>query len=298
MIAPSAFAFNEESALTNSFQHLPSDLSHTEIQSRALTEFNTFVKLLEVNGIRVLRFTDKIERQTPDSIFPNNWFSTHLSGEMIIYPMAVKNRRQERRKDIIEELQSEFRYHIIDLSAEETAHPPLFLEGTGSMVIDHHNKTIYAAKSPRTNEELLNKVAAILGMKTIVFTAYGSSGELIYHTNVMLCIGVNFAVIGSESIAITDRERVLEYLKATGREIIELSKEQVYHNFAGNMLQLQNPDGKLLLVMSDRAFRSLTPDQIRKLNATNDVILTPSITTIEEIGGGSVRCMLAEIYTC
>lgn len=298
MIAPSAFTFNEESALTNSFQHLPPDLSRAEIQSRALAEFNAFVDLLEKNGIRVLRFADKLEQQTPDSIFPNNWFSTHPGGEMIIYPMAVKNRRRERRKDIIEELESEFDYRIIDLSAEETAHPPLFLEGTGSMVIDHHNKTIYAAKSPRTNEELLNKVAAILGMKTIVFTAYGSSGELIYHTNVMLCIGVNFTVIGSESIAITDRDRVLENLRATGREIIELSKEQVYHNFAGNMLQLQNPDGKLLVIMSDKAHRSLTPDQIRKLNATNDVILTPAIPTIEQVGGGSVRCMLAEIYKC
>ncbi|MDX2359701.1 MAG: arginine deiminase-related protein [Crocinitomicaceae bacterium] len=296
MIEPTNFGFNEEAFLTNSFQVRPDSDELGTVQEIVAQEFLDFVEQLRAAGVNVLVYSDREKSQTPDSIFPNNWISTHQTGELITYPMAVPNRRGERRNDIITDLIAQHNYKRIDFSDYETLSSPQFLEGTGSMLFDHIGKTVYGAISPRTDLSLLQKLGDTLGYSVVPFTSYGKSGELIYHTNVMLCIGDTYACVGVDTIADSDKSKVIDALKESGKEIIELSNDQVYNHFAGNMLQVENNHGESILVMSSSAYNSLTNEQLTQLKAHNDHLLPAEIPTIERIGGGSARCMLAEIF--
>lgn len=292
MIEPTCFGFNEESFATNSFQHR-SEEDQEDIQDQAQMEFLAFVDALNEHGVDVHHYTDEPNSKTPDSIFPNNWISTHQEGQLCIYPMAVPNRRAERRADIIENLLDEgfalkdFTFHELDGQ---------YLEGTGSMVFDHDARLIYAALSPRTNLDVLNKVAKELNYTAVPFRAFGAAGELIYHTNVMLCIGENFIAVGIDTVDEADRTGLMETLKASGKSLVLLSNEQVYQHFAGNMLQVRSILDERILVLSSKAMESLNADQLAILQSNNEHLLPISIPTIEHIGGGSVRCMMAELF--
>lgn len=297
MIKPVQFGFNEEAFETNKFQQKVDNLSQTEVQEKALQEFNLFVQKLKDLHVNVLVYNDSKETFTPDSIFPNNWISTHSNGMIITYPMLPKNRQQERRKDIVLDLFSRYGYsYLIELEDHEDAEPPKYLEGTGSMVMDHQKRIIYAAISPRTDEKVLAELAKHLKYRVVSFTAFGAQKENIYHTNVMMCVGENFIIIGKDTIAEEDRERVMDSIGKANKAVIELTNEQVYEHFAGNMLQLRNNENETILVMSEAAQNSLTKEQLKKLNKRNDHLLNVAIPTIEKIGGGSARCMLAEVY--
>lgn len=296
MIEPVAFGFNEQTAASNSFQIRNSSLSFEEIQKLALEEFNTMVEALEAKGIEVIRFKDRLEPHCPDSIFPNNWFSTHSSGELITYPMATPNRRQERRDDIIEELQSRFGYTTHSLVEFENNTAPSYLEGTGSMVLDRENKLAYAAISERTQTEPLEKFCADMGYEAITFKAYDAKGEAIYHTNVLMCVAQDFVAIGMQNVDSADIGRLMEHFNTSNKELISLNEFQINHAFAGNMLQLRTKDDKKLLVISQAAYAALDFFQLDKLNQYNDMILPISIPTIEMFGGGSVRCMIGEVF--
>lgn len=295
MIRPSKFGFNEESYLTNSFQNR-SDLTSEELQSRALNEFDHFVKQLQDVQINVVVINDVIESTTPDSIFPNNWFSTHLDKRMFLYPMAVANRRDERRPEIIDILKNTNSYSIVDLSNSESEPNPQFLEGTGSLIFDHVNKIVYAAISPRTHENLVDKIASLLNFRSVKFKSYGKEGELIYHTNVMLTMGDQFAVLGLETVDSNDQQKVVDSLIASKKEIIYMTNDQIFNDFAGNMIQLQNASGENVMVMSNKAFESLSQEQLHQFNKFNKHIIRARIPTIEHIGGGSARCMIAELF--
>jgi hypothetical protein len=234
---------------------------------------------------------------TPDSIFPNNWFSTHRSGQLVTYPMAPANRRSERRQDIIDLLTQKYSYtqHIKLEYFEELAEPK-FLEGTGRMILDRVNRIAYAALSPRTELEPLLEFCDKLNYKPVTFRAYGPTGELIYHTNVMMCLGKSFVVIGMDVIDEADREMLMQQFESTGKEIINLTADQTHHQFAGNMLQLYNKQNETILLMSEAAYTSLTEIQLTKLKKHNDHLLYFPIHLIEQCGGGSVRCMIAEIF--
>lgn len=296
MIRPCKFGFNNETFLSNSFQNKPDDNESELIQKKALMEFDGFVEKLKSLDVEVIVFEDFPNSQSPDSIFPNNWISTHSSGKLFTFPMMVENRRKERRKDIIDHLIHLNNYNHVDLTASEKYDEPEILEGTGSMIFDHMSKKIYAAISPRTNISQLKKFADEIVYSIISFTSYGKQNELIYHTNVMLTIGEGFAVIGSETINKKEIDLVKKSLIEDKKELIELTNDQVYNHFAGNMLQIINRKGEKIIVMSESAFKSLDDFQMTQLNKYNKHILHVEIPTIERIGGGSARCMLAEIF--
>jgi hypothetical protein len=297
MLKPVQFGFNEEASATNKFQQKVNALSQSEVQEKALQEFNLVVEKLKEFKVNVLVYNDSKETFTPDSIFPNNWISTHSNGMIFTYPMLAKNRQLERRKDIVLDLFSRFGFsYLIELEDYEDANPPKYLEGTGSMVLDHQKRIIYASISPRTDENVLAEFAKHLRYKVVSFTAYGAQKEKIYHTNVMMCVGEKYIIIGENTIAEEDRERVMETVRKANKAVIELTNKQVYEYFAGNMLQLRNNDDETVLVMSGAAYNSLTKEQLKKLNKHNDHLLRAAIPTIEKVGGGSARCMLAEVY--
>lgn len=295
MIEPVCFGFNEQTADSNSFQQLLLTKTFTpeQIQELALLEFNHFVERLRQSGIEVLIFKDTKSPFTPDSIFPNNWFNTDPQGRLLIFPMATENRQLERRTEIISELEKTYDKDESLIYYEKQGS---FLEGTGSLIIDYPSNKAFAALSPRTNELVLEHYAQLSGNEIISFTALGPQKEKIYHTNVMLCITDNLAIIGTDTIVPEDRTRVIEELQSIGKEIIYLSNEQVYHHFAGNMLQLQNQQGTKFLIMSSNAQRSLTTQQIDQIHATGNQIIAVPLNIIEQIGGGSARCMLAELF--
>lgn len=295
MSEPLHFAFNSEAAQSNSFQK-QSHLSEVALREVALKEFYQSVETLRSFGVEVIVLKGDPAIEVPDAVFPNNWFSTHSSGEFIVYPMAVPNRRAERRVEVVQKLTGTENYHLIDLTHFEVDDSPQFLEGTGSLIFDHTSKLVYAAISPRTSEELVCRVAALLNYEPICFRSYGKSGELIYHTNVMMCVGETFVVIGKDTVATEDWSRVEGAIQQSGKEMILLSNEQVYHHFAGNMLQVANKMEQSLLFMSTSARKSLTEDQLSTLSRHNDYIVALDIPTIEHVGGGSARCMLAEIW--
>ncbi|MFT5777279.1 MAG: hypothetical protein ACI837_000210 [Crocinitomicaceae bacterium] len=297
MIAPTRFGFNEEAFLTNSFQNRPEESEHEVIQQEARMEFDRFVDQLQELDVHVLVFEDHPFSKTPDSIFPNNWISLHQTGELITYPMAVSSRRGERREDIVDYLIEEYGYAPHNLSASENMNPPAYLEGTGSMIFDHQNKLIYAAISPRTSWQVLKKVEKTIGYTTIPFQSFGKAGELIYHTNVMMCVGDSYVIIGPDTLDPLDRDEVLDLIQESGKTRIDLTNDQVYHHFAGNMLQVENKKGETILVLSESAEKSLTGEQKKQLGSLNDHLLIASIPTIERIGGGSVRCMLTEVFS-
>lgn len=297
MIAPTQFGFNEQTAESNGFQNKSMAIGPDELQNLALREFQTFVAVLESNGIKVLEFEDLKPSLSPDSIFPNNWFSTHLEGKIISYPMLANNRRLERRKDILDKLIRDFSLVHLALESLENNDPPLILEGTGSMVLDRLNKVVYAVNSSRTNEQALDKFAQVLDYSICSFNAYGSDGKDIYHTNVLMCLGDEFIAIGLDNIDKKDRARVLESVQKFNKAIIPLKPHQVNLCFAGNMLQLRNNKNEKILVLSQSAYACLEPLQISELLKYNHRLLPISIPTIELFGGGSVRCMMAEIFS-
>ena len=294
MIEPAAFGFNAETAQNNYFQV---NSENAETQNRALQEFNNFVEKLRSKGINVITVKDTLEPHTPDSIFPNNWISMHQDGTVVLYPMCAVNRRWERRNDILEILKRNFSVkEIIDLSAPEN--DGKFLEGTGSMIFDHDNKLAYGSVSLRLDEQLFREFCEKFGFEPVVFHSYQTANNErlpIYHTNVMMCVADQFVVICLDCIDDeTERVNVVNAIVNSGKEIIEISESQM-QRFAGNMLQLQNPEGKKFLVMSLSAYQSLTPEQISNIEKYSEIIYS-DLETIETNGGGSARCMLAEVF--
>ncbi|MDJ1505984.1 citrulline utilization hydrolase CtlX [Xanthocytophaga agilis] len=296
MIRPVRFAFNEQTAESNAFQDATATEDPETVQSKALREFDMMVDNLRGFGIDVTIIEDTPDPHTPDAIFPNNWISFHQTGNgtVYLYPMQAHNRRLERRMDIIEMLKR--RYHIsqiVDLSHFESEDK--FLEGTGSLVLDRDYRIAYACLSPRTHEELLKEFAQKMDYRVVSFHATDEHNKPIYHTNVIMCIGEQFAVICLECIQ-DEKERyhVRKTLEETNKEIIELSIEQV-NRFAGNMLQLRTRKGERLLVMSSQAYQALLPDQLRRLEKYTQITYT-NLNTIERNGGGSARCMIAEVH--
>ena len=292
MIRPVNFGFNEQTAGSNAFQNRNAE--HQLVQDKALTEFDAMVAKLRDNGVEVIVIQDTAEPHTPDSIFPNNWVSFHRDGTVFLYPMMAENRRLERREDIIIGLENEFKInHVIDLSRFESENK--FLEGTGSMVLDRENKLSYACLSPRTDKDVLDLFCLESGYKPVLFHAVDQSGMDIYHTNVLMCVGSNFVVICLESIKDTaEKLTVIDTIAASQKELIDISFEQMNH-FAGNMLEVQNLHGEKLIVMSKSAWDSLNQQQREKLSSFCKPVYS-DISTIESNGGGSARCMMAEMH--
>ena len=294
MIEPAAFGFNAETAQNNYFQI---NSENAETQTKALQEFNNFVEKLRSKGINVITVKDTLEPHTPDSIFPNNWISMHSDGTVVLYPMCAVNRRGERRNDILEILKRNFSVkEIIDFSAPEN--DGKFLEGTGSMIFDHENKIAYGSVSLRLDEPLFREFCEKFGFEPVVFHSYQTANNErlpIYHTNVMMCVADQFVVICLDCIDDeTERVKVVNAIVNSGKEIIEISESQM-QQFAGNMLQVQNYEGKKFLVMSQSAYQSLTPEQILNIEKYSEIIYS-DLETIETNGGGSARCMLAEVF--
>ena len=291
MIKPVRFDFNAETAVNNSFQQASAD---QQVSEKAAAEFDRFVSVLNNAGVQVTVVEDTPEPHTPDSVFPNNWISFHDDGTIFLYPMFAVNRRLERKPHVLSVIAEKFRVaNTIDLSAYEQQQ--VFLEGTGSMVLDRENKISYACLSPRTDIQVLHDWCNKAGFHPVAFTSVDSKGDPIYHTNVMMCIADQFAVICLDSIPDeTEKRTVIETLKDTKKEIIEISFDQM-NRFAGNMLQVQNTNGDRFLVMSSQAYNSLTAEQIKRIEHYNP-ILHSDITTIETNGGGSARCMMAEVF--
>jgi len=293
MVRPVRFGFNEQTASNNSFQKRGFEKS---AQERALEEFDNFVSLLRSNGVEVMVAQDTEEPHTPDSIFPNNWFSTHETGELVLYPMCAPNRRLERKEGVMNLIMGTNGVKkIIDLTGWEAK--GLFLEGTGSMILDRENKLAYVCRSPRSDETILQKLCDELDYEYFIFSAYDNSDSLIYHTNVMMCVAEEFVVACLDSIKdIDERQSFIELVENCDKELIEISMEQM-ENFAGNMLQVKSKNGEPILVMSATAKKCLTSDQLSKLMGYCKII-APEISVIEINGGGSARCMMAEIFSC
>ncbi|ANE51762.1 citrulline utilization hydrolase CtlX [Flavisolibacter tropicus] len=290
MIRPAAFRFNEQTAANNFFQS-----PHTEeVHEQAVQEFDAMVEGLLRNDIKVLVVNDTTEPVKPDAIFPNNWFSTSSEGVVNVYPMYAPNRRTEKRDDILQALAKVYQINNV-LDWTEFEAEAMYLEGTGSMVMDHVSKMVYACLSLRTHESLVQKFAAANGYQAITFTATDNKGQLIYHTNVMMCIGDRFAVLCDQAIE-DDSERiaVIQLLATTGHAVLPITQEQV-NAFAGNMLQVKNQEGQSFIVMSQTAYNVLTPFQIETLQGFGE-LLAFDVSTIEKVNGGSVRCMMAEIF--
>lgn len=292
MIRPVSFGYNEQTASSNTFQSQSAD--QQLVQVKALAEFDGLVKVLRDNGVSVTVIEDTLEPHTPDSIFPNNWVSFHDNGDVFTYAMQAENRRLERREDIITELEDNFEVkHVIDLSRFE--HQGQFLEGTGSMVLDRDNKIAYACLSPRTSQEVLDTFCKQTEYKSVTFHAFDQNDFAIYHTNVMMCVGSNFSVACLDSITDNaEKEEFINSLKSTGKQIIDISFDQMTH-FAGNMLEVKNHAGETLIVMSKSAFDALNFQQKAVLSSFGKLIYA-DISTIETNGGGSARCMIAEVH--
>ncbi|MCL2040267.1 MAG: arginine deiminase-related protein [Bacteroidetes bacterium] len=291
MIKPVNFGFNQETAVNNAFQVA----GHSDIaQKNAAKEFDNFAKKLEFYGIDLTVVEDTPNPYTPDSIFPNNWISFHKDNKICLYPMFAENRRKERKPNVINVIKQKFKIdETIDFTHFEKDN--IFLEGTGSMVLDRENDIAYACLSPRTNEEAFNKFCAVMNFKGVSFVSLDDNNKEIYHTNVMMCVADKYAVICLDTIKNAQhRQIVTNTLANSGKEIIEISTKQM-NNFAGNMLQVKNKEGTQFLVMSTTAFRSLTQEQVSRIKNYNDIIYS-ELDTIEKNGGGSARCMLAEIF--
>ncbi len=293
LIRPANFGFNTETAMSNAFQRQLTESQHN-IQSKVLTEFDAFVATLKSKGVNVLVFEDTTEPLKTDAVFPNNWVTFHANGTVILYPMYAPNRRFEKRRDILQSLKQKFRFkEVLDLSNYEAKN--LFLEGTGSIIFDHEHRVAYACLSPRTDKILFLNVCNYLRYKPIHFNAIDRTGKAIYHTNVMMCIGRQFAAICLDSISHpTERELVSQSLQNTGHEIIDISFEQM-NAFAGNMLEIKTDTERSILGLSLRAFDTLTNTQKATIEKYCELVPL-SIPTIETIGGGSARCMMAEVF--
>ena len=297
MIEPIAFGFNAQTATNNYFQQNDNS-AEEEIQKKALQEFSAMVEKLRAKKIDVIVVKDTLQPHTPDSIFPNNWVSFHENGSVVLYPMFAENRRLERREDILNHLQSiGFQVNnIVDFSKAEEEN--IFLEGTGSMILDRKNRIAYAALSQRTDKNLFEKFCEKMDFSPCAFSSYQSVNYErlpIYHTNVMMCDADNYAVICLDTVDDLQEKLLLaDRLIGSGKEIVKISEEQM-HFFAGNMLQVENTDGKKFLVMSQTAYNSLEKSQLDVLESFNEIIAV-EIPTIEKYGGGSARCMMAEVF--
>lgn len=323
MVRPARFAYNEETAKNNFFQRehgcdetngkdggnvkdgvdegnrvngdkYAAKVQQEMVAEKALAEFDVFVELLRRNDVDVTVVQDTLEPWTPDSLFPNNWFSSHLSGELVLYPMFAENRRQERKPHVLELLRGKMNHRkVVDLTSWEEEGQ--FLEGTGSMVFDRRRRKAYCCRSPRSSERVLGDFCTRMRYDAVVFDAFDTEGRPLYHTNIMMAIGTQVAVICLDSIKETNqRERVAAELTAAGKVIVKLSIEQL-GQFAGNMLEVKSRNGHPFMVMSAAARDSLTSSQERII-ATYNKILSTDLRTIEAYGGGSARCMLAEIF--
>ncbi len=292
MIRPIHFGYNVQTAVNNTFQ-MPEAGGDTEIQQKAIREFDVFVEKLRSNDIDILVVQDTEFPHTPDSIFPNNWISFHEDGSLVLYPMFAENRRLERKPTVFEAIQKQF---VIDRTLDYTANETKgkFLEGTGSFVLDRVNKIAYACRSPRTDESIFTLFCEQMQFQPVIFDAFDEQGQPIYHTNVMMCVADRYAVVALDSIAVSDRPLVIRMLENSGKIQVPITMPQM-NAFAGNMLQIENRQGKQLLVMSTQAYRSLGTDQLEQLESFNPIIHAP-LDTIERNGGGSARCMMAEVF--
>lgn len=298
MIRPVAFRMNEQTAVNNYYQKVLDNLLPATVNAKAQQEFDAFVEKLKAVGVDVTVVDDTLDPDTPDSIFPNNWISFHENGDVALYPMFAENRRLERREEILDLLEEKgFQIDaIVDYTAAEE--DGFFLEGTGSLLLDRANQKAYCALSPRADEELFIEFCEDFDYAPIIFEAFQNvdgDRKLIYHTNVMMCLGEHFAVICADSIDDKqERKAVMASLKEDKKEVILINEAQV-NNFAGNMLEVVGKDNKHYLVMSTAAHQSLTKEQVAKLEK-HATILSSSLDTIEACGGGSARCMMAEIF--
>ncbi len=298
MIRPVSFRMNEQTAVNNYYQKVLDDLTHETVQFKALQEFDNFVDKLRVIGVEVIVINDTKEFDTPDSIFPNNWISFHESGDVGLYPMFAENRRLERREDVLETLE-EVGFvieNVIDYTSAENE--KLFLEGTGSLLLDRVNSIAYCALSPRADEDLLIEFCEDFEYTPVSFVSSQTVNDKrlpIYHTNVIMCLGEKFSLICLDSIDDKkERKNVVKHLKEDGKEIIAITEEQV-NSFAGNMLQVIGTNEERYIIMSNSAYESLTKQQKNQLEKHGKIIYS-SLDTIEACGGGSARCMMAEVF--
>ena len=291
MVRPANFAFNEQTAENNQFQQKSDQM---QVAEKALAEFDALVKLLKANDVDVIVVQDTSEPWTPDSIFPNNWFSSHFGGELVLYPMFAENRRLERKEHVLNLLKRVFNHNkVVDLTHWEEEGE--FLEGTGSMILDRRKHIAYCCRSARTSEKVLSEFCSIMNYQPIVFDAFDKNGNQIYHTNVIMNIGMQVAVICLESIKDeNERKKIVAQLTSTGKIIVDISLEQV-DSFVGNMLEVRSRNGSPITVMSAAAQRALTFEQERVIS-TYSKIISSDLETIEKNGGGSARCMIAEIF--
>ncbi|MGH8209381.1 MAG: citrulline utilization hydrolase CtlX [Steroidobacteraceae bacterium] len=311
MIRPAAFDYNPETALTNKMQQ-PADAeasgtaavvgagSASTAQARAWAEFDGLVRALESEGVTVCSVADTHEPPKPDAVFPNNWVSFHQDGTVVLYPMQAATRRRERRREVVATVVSELEFktsRLLDLTHHEAE--GRFLEGTGSLILDHIERVAYASLSPRTHPAVIQEWAREMGYEPLVFAACDRAGVPLYHTNVLMCVGARMAVIGTAAVAPEDRGRLLDRLRASGREVVEIDHDEI-ERFAGNMLELATWDEALgdsrVLVMSQTARQGLRPENFARLSACTDAVLAVPVPMIEKCGGGSVRCMLAEVF--
>ena len=296
MVRPVRFRMNEQTVVNNYFQE-EMDLKNEEINRQAQQEFDTFVEKLRAVGVKVIVVDDVYEQNTPDSVFPNNWITFHQNGDVAIYPMFAENRRRERREDILDKVEAEgFDIeNVYDYTDAEKEN--IFLEGTGAMILDRVNRKAYCALSPRADEELFIEFCEDFEYTPVIFKAYQqvNNEQLpIYHTNVMMALGVDFAVVCLDTITDkSERKNLLHHLKEDKKEVINITPEQMCQ-YAGNMLQVQGKNSTYL-VMSDAAYNALTPQQIQTIEKHTQ-ILHSNLETIETCGGGSARCMMAEVF--
>lgn len=293
MIRPAAFGYNPETAETNVFQKIPADFSE-EIHQKALAEFDYMVETLQKEDLNVIVVEDTIAPYKPDAIFPNNWMSTHFEGTVVLYPLQAPNRRTERRQDIIDTLKTKFKVHnILNISHYENRHR--FLEGTGSMVLEHDHKVAFASLSSRTHSEVLDRFCSLMGYQNVSFQAVDEFGQAIYHTNVMMTMGNKFVIACIDAVPDEiDQEDLLTAFRKMQKELIKISYEQM-KNFLGNAIEVSNNKGEKLLILSERAYKSLEETQKKRLETYVRLVPCP-LNTIEIYGGGSARCMIAEIF--
>lgn len=290
MIRPHHFAPNEQTRRDNSFQSI-APFNHYLVATQAYEQVTIMAKTLESHGVTVHLFEDETDK-TPDSVFPNNWFSTHLGGQIAIYPMYAPNRRKERRSDIIDLLKAQYRVQdVIDYSGLE--YDNIFLEGTGAMVLDHVERVAYAARSNRTDSHVLERFCTQFNIEPMVFDAKDEQGTDVYHTNVLMCIGSDFVMAGFDMMTDQVRKKqIIQRFESAGKKIINLSQQQI-SAFCGNAIELQG-DKQRLLALSKTAFNALTKQQITQLETS--VTLLPLDVSALELAGGSVRCMLAGVH--
>ncbi len=293
LVRPAAFGFNPETAPTNVFQKTPADFS-PEIHQKALYEFENMVELLRENDVNVLVAEDTPEPYKPDAMFPNNWITTHQDGTIVLYPLQAPNRRAERREEILNMLKNKYKVrNVINLSHYENRNK--FLEGTGSLVLDHHNKIAYASLSPRTHAEVVDRFCNLMNYKSLNFQAFDEFGQPIYHTNVVMSMGDKFVIICFDAIKDEiDQEDLLNSFRKTQKEIIKISYEQM-KNFVANCIEISNNKGEHLLLLSQRAYDSIEETQKKRLESYVRLLPCP-LQTIETYAGGSARCMIVEIF--